>query len=328
MGDDAVREDERDAEHEVARTPVAIRTRAEQVAGNRRADRWVARRVEREHLPVLGQPLVQRGEANPRLDGGGEIAGLVLEDAIEVARVDEDVSARRSIETRSPWAAARRKTSAACSIVSGSVTLRKACLLERMSTIRARDLAAQPRVGNTFPGLERPTGSNARRSRSIASRSLGPNMSGIEHALSTPIPCSPVSEPPASMHASRMATARLLRALGLAGHAGVVEHERVQVAVARVEDVADAQAVLALQLGDPAQHLGEPGARDDPVLDVVVAADAAHRGEGRLAPLPEERALGVVGGRANLHAPGGPADLFDGGQILLDLDVRCRPARR
>ena len=33
------------------------------------------------------------------------------------------------------------------------------------------------------------------------------NILGIAQALSTPMPCSPVSEPPASMHASRIASA-------------------------------------------------------------------------------------------------------------------------
>src|SRR5207247_1117143 len=68
----------------------------------------------------------------------------------------------------------------------------------------------------------------------------------------------------------------------------VVEDERVEVSVAGVEDVADPEAVLALELGDPAQHLRELRPRDDAVLDVVAARDAAHRGERSLAALPAQ----------------------------------------
>ena len=76
------------------------------------------------------------------------------------------------------------------------------------------------------------------------------------------------------------------------GTACVVEHERMQVAVARVEDVADPQAVLALELGDPPQHLRQLRPRHDAVLDVVARRDAPHRGERGLAALPDERPLG------------------------------------
>ena len=57
------------------------------------------------------------------------------------------------------------------------------------------------------------------------------------------------------------------------GIALVVEDERVQVAVAGVEDVADAHAVLDCQLADPPQHLGQARARHDAVLHVVARAD-------------------------------------------------------
>ena len=50
------------------------------------------------------------------------------------------------------------------------------------------------------------------------------------------------------MQRSRIAVASALRALRLAVDTVVVEHERVQVAVAGVEDVADPQAVLVAQL--------------------------------------------------------------------------------
>ena len=57
-------------------------------------------------------------------------------------------------------------------------------------------------------------------------------------------------------------------------------------------------------VGEPpmrAQHLRQRGPRDHAVLDDVVGADPADRGEGRLAALPEQRPLGVVGGDPDLE---------------------------
>ncbi len=157
-----------------------------------------------------------------------------------------------------------------------------------MGAVGAGDLAAQPRRREApCRGSTSPFGSNARRSGCIVSRSSSPNISGIEHALSVPTPCSPVSEPPASMHASRISLGELLGPLRLALDRAVVEDERVEVAVAGVEDVADPEAVLGRELVDPPQHLGQLRARHDAVLDVVVGADPAHRGEGGLAPAPD-----------------------------------------
>ena len=62
-------------------------------------------------------------------------------------------------------------------------------------------------VGNTLPGLQRPAGSNAQRSRCIVSRSFGPNIFGIAPFLSTPTPCSPVIEPPWARQTSRISRA-------------------------------------------------------------------------------------------------------------------------
>src|SRR6185295_3729683 len=54
-------------------------------------------------------------------------------------------------------------------------------------------------VGKTLPGLQRPEGSNAARTRCISARSSGANIVGMYWDLSAPMPCSPVSDPPASM---------------------------------------------------------------------------------------------------------------------------------
>ena len=69
----------------------------------------------------------------------------------------------------------------------------------------------------------------------------------------------------------------------------------MQVAVAGVEDVDDDEVVLGRDRVDLAQHLEEPGAGHDRVVEVVVRLDAGDRAERRLATLPEQRALRRVG---------------------------------
>ena len=75
----------------------------------------------------------------------------------------------------------------------------------------------------------------------------------------------------------------------------VVADQRVQVAVAGVEHVADAQprALLRAARMRPSTS-GSLRARHHAVLHVVVRRHAAHRGERRLAALPDARALLVV----------------------------------
>ena len=138
-------------------------------------------------------------------------------------------------------------------------------------------------VGITLPGLASPAGSNAQRRRWNASRSASPNIFGMCFFLSTPTPCSPVIEPPASRQASRIRPDSSSARSASPSTRAVVADERVQVAVAGVEDVGDDQPVLLGQLVDPLEHLGQLGARDHAVLDEVVGRDPAHRRERRLA---------------------------------------------
>ena len=119
-----------------------------------------------------------------------------------------------------------------------------------------------------------------------------------------------------------------LGALGLAVDAPVVEDERVQVAVARVEDVADAEPVLLRERVDPAQHLRQLRARHDAVLHVVVGADAAHRGEGRLASAPDGRAVGGVGRDPDLGRAVRAAERVDARRGPPRPGSRARRARR
>jgi FAD/FMN-containing dehydrogenase len=57
------------------------------------ADRRVAGRVEREHLPVRSEASLELGEADAGLDDRRQVAGLVLVDAVESPRREHDVAA-------------------------------------------------------------------------------------------------------------------------------------------------------------------------------------------------------------------------------------------
>src|SRR5262249_1496527 len=73
--------------------------------------------------------------------------------------------------------------------------------------------------------------------------------------------------------------------------APVEEDDRVDVAVAGVEDVADAEIVARAGRLDAGEDLGEARARHDAVLGTVVRRQAADGPERALAALPERRAL-------------------------------------
>ena len=112
---------------------------------------------------------------------------------------------------------------------------------------------------------------------------------------------------------------KLLRTRGLALDAPVVEHERMQIAVAGVEDVAHTQAVLLGQRVDAAKDLGQLRARHDAVLHVVVRADAAHRRERGLAPAPHRLPVERIGRDAYLPRLVRAADRLDLLEVLLHL---------
>src|SRR5581483_4460130 len=209
----------------------------------------------------------------------------------------------RSIETCRPSAAARASSSAAwwtLSTSTSSETLGKARLLEWMRAVRAGHLAAEARRRQQLPRVAEPdrveraaqplhrlevVGAEEERHRAdlvdADSVLAGQRAAGLDTGLEDRL-------------------RQLPGALRLALDARVVEDERVQVAVAGVEDVPDAQPVLALQVCDPAEHLRQLRPGDDAVLDVVVARDPPHRRERRLAALPEQSPLPVVGGDAEL----------------------------
>src|SRR6185295_5057263 len=79
----------------------------------------------------------------------------------------------------------------------------------------------------------------------------------------------------------------------------VEEEDRVDVAVAGVEDVGDTQAVALGSGRDAPEDLGDARARYDSVLRAVVRRQTSDRAEGALATLPEGGAFGVIAGGAN-----------------------------
>src|SRR5215475_5644049 len=74
----------------------------------------------------------------------------------------------------------------------------------------------------------------------------------------------------------------------------------MQIPVARMKDVRDAEPDLFGELVDLAQDARDFGARDDAVLDEIVGADPSDGGERALASLPHEHALGLVAGTPDL----------------------------
>src|SRR5215472_18294294 len=81
--------------------------------------------------------------------------------------------------------------------------------------------------------------------------------------------------------------------------ARIVENNGMKVAVARVENIANVEAVSRADLADAAKGLRKFGARNDAVEDVVAGSEAAKRAKGVLAAFPEKFAFGSVAGEAD-----------------------------
>src|SRR5271157_1357456 len=73
--------------------------------------------------------------------------------------------------------------------------------------------------------------------------------------------------------------------------AWIVKDDGMEVAVTGVENVADGEVVFLADLGNLLQGLGELGAGNDAVEDVVAGSEASQRAKGVLAAFPEEVAL-------------------------------------
>ncbi len=93
--------------------------------------------------------------------------------------------------------------------------------------------------------------------------------------------------------------------------ARVEKNQRVQVAVARVKNIADLEAVLHADFIDAAQGGGKFGARDHAVLHVIGGREAADGAEGVLAAFPEQVAFAGVAGHADFAGVMGAANVGD-----------------
>ena len=253
--DRAVGEHERDAEQQVARRAEAVAPRAREVAGEAAADGRVAGRIERELLAVGREPRTERREPDAGLDGDREVAGLVREHAVELRERELERRRRRVRSTRAGRRAVARAQHArdSSSTVAGSETLDK----RRPSRADACGAARAPRRTGAASAGACP-GSRARPGRTRgARRSITARSSRREHqrhrAGLVDADAVLAGDRAAGRDAGVEDRARAqLGPLGLALDGPVVEDERVQVAVAGVEDVADAQAVLDRELLDAA----------------------------------------------------------------------------
>src|SRR4029079_4246021 len=158
----------------------------------------------------------------------------------------------RPIETRSPRPAAPASTSAACSTLAISETLRQACPLERVRPVRPRHLTAQPRRREDLPRVAEAYRGEPTTQPLHRVEVVGPEQERHRARL---VDADPVLAGQRTARVDARLEDRLCQrssTLRLAVAARVVEHERVKVPVAGVEHVADAQAVLALELRDAA----------------------------------------------------------------------------
>ena len=161
------------------------------------------------------------------------------------------------------------------------------------------NFAAAFRGRQNFPGIQQALGIEDSRTRRIRSRSASLKSSGIRRSFSMPTPCSPVIEPPTSMQNSMISSAAATALRSCSRVARVEENDGVQVAVARVKNVADLESVFFADLADAAQRGGQFRPRDHAVLRVVSGRKAADRAERVLAALPQQIALARIAGHAH-----------------------------
>src|SRR3954452_3623523 len=148
-----------------------------------------------------------------------------------------------------------------------SEALGKPGRLQRVLPVRARHLAAQPRRRHDLPGVRPPVGVEGA-AQHLERREIGLREHPRHVALLVDADAVLAGDRPAGLEAGHHDLAREL--LGARGLALAIADERVQVAVAGVEDVAHLEPVLARQRIDALEHLGQPRARDHAVLHVVV----------------------------------------------------------
>src|SRR6185369_9176497 len=167
-----------------------------------------------------------------------------------------------------------------------SETLSDAGPLEWMLSVRSRHFAAQPRCGKDLAGI----------AEAIRIECASQALHGVEivltehlrhvrflvstHAVLAGDGSSSVDTVLKDFSSNRFGM------FCLAGDRFVVADERVQIAVARVKDIADGQTGPSLEIANAAKDLRKFGARNDTVLHVVAWRDPPHRGECGLPSLP------------------------------------------
>ena len=190
----------------------------------------------------------------------------------------------------------------------------------RTASASSASLAARPRhaarrpalaaSGNTLAGFSSHAGSKTSLTRSCASRSAGAYCTVHQVALLDADAvlagqaAADLDAEPQDVGAERLGLLEVARLVG------VVEDQRVHVAVAGMEHVGDPEPVARGQLADPAQHERQLADRDRAV-EADVVGDLAHRPERRLAPLPDQRALRRRPALAQHLGPVPPGDRDD-----------------
>ena len=262
--------------------PLRGAERAREVRGEEAADRRRrrARRIERQPLPAVAERAVERRERAAGLDrhrhvgrpgGRGRASRRSRRRSTSSARGRRaDVEVRAEAATpraRRASAGAARRTPAPPPTVAGphhpgaARRRRPRRAAPPGATCAGADDLGPARVtsppggaarasrrtpwrrGRSCAGWRAPRG---RRRRAAASSRAGRRARrGAASAaiFSTPMPCSPVMLPPSATHASRISRPAASTRATSSAVALVEEEDRVDVAVAGVEDVADAQAV-------------------------------------------------------------------------------------
>jgi hypothetical protein len=108
LGDRAVRQSHGDAHDQVARRAVAVAQRPRVAGGEDAADRGLrgARRIEREHLSGRGEALLGLAHRHAGLDNGGQVALVVLDDAVQARGAEHEVGRLRHMAPSRAGAAA------------------------------------------------------------------------------------------------------------------------------------------------------------------------------------------------------------------------------
>jgi len=117
--------------------------------------------------------------------------------------------------------------------------------------------------------------------------------------------------------------AEFLGALQLARLVGIVKNERMQVAVAGMKHVGDAQAVVLGQFARALEYPRQLCARDGAVHAVIIRRDAPDCRERRLAAGPEQKPLVLRGRDAALGRAAFSRDCLDAFEQMIDLGLRA-----